>query len=261
MCLLVASASSVPGEAAGASFAVFGDNRGGKDGSQPAVFPRVVAAMAARNPEFVLATGDYIYGASSERGLRDQWNRFFAAMAPLQKQRRVYFVPAPGNHDVPGTLGRRLFMEYFRRTYFSFDWGGSHFIVLDTEMPGQESRIAGDQRIWLKRDLAAAGEAWHIFVALHRPFYPVASHRGDSLDLYPTERDGLHQLFARHRVTAVFAGHEHLYNRQQRDGVEYIITGGGGAPLYAKPDQGGFHHFLSVKADRLGYRIDIVRVQ
>ena len=31
---------------------------------------------------------------------------------------------------------------------------------------------------------------------------------------------------------AVFCGHDHLYFRTTRDGVTYIVTGGGGAPPY-----------------------------
>jgi hypothetical protein len=245
----------------GVYFTVFGDNRGEKDGRQPAVFSRLVRQMAALNPEFVIGTGDYIYGASTQDTLRYQWNEFFRALAPLQERRTTYFVPAPGNHEIAGGDGRALFLQYFKRCYFSFNRGGSHFIVLDSETPGQESRIAGEQLQWLKRDLATAANAACIFVAVHRPFFPVALHRGDSLDMYPTERDALHQLLVQHRVTCVFEGHEHLYNRQTRDGVVHIITGGGGADLYATPENGGYHHFLSVKANRLGYNIDVVRVQ
>ena len=30
----------------------------------------------------------------------------------------------------------------------------------------------------------------------------------------------------------VFCGHDHLYYRTTRDGVTYVVTGGGGAPPY-----------------------------
>lgn len=242
-----------------ASFVVFGDNRGGPDGRQPAVFPALVRQMAGLRPDFVIGTGDYIHGADSQDSLRYQWNEFFWAMEPLQAQQRTYFAPAPGNHEIWGGAGRELFLKYFKRFYFSFDWGGSHFIILDTEVPDQESRIAGKQLEWLSRDLAGARQASHIFVALHRPLFPVSVHRGDSLDKYPRERDALHALFVQHSVTCVFEGHEHLYHRQTRDGVEYIVTGGAGAPLYASPAKGGFHHFLYVRADQKRYKIDIVR--
>jgi 3',5'-cyclic AMP phosphodiesterase CpdA len=257
--LIAGCASGQNPSATDVSFVVFGDNRGGQDGRQPAVFAALVQKMAALNPDFVVGTGDYIYGAGSQRALSDQWNDFFRAMAPLQAHRRTYFAPATGNHEISGGVGRKLFRQYFERFYFSFDWGGSHFIILDTEVPGQESRIAGEQLDWLKRALPASQRAAHTFVALHRPLFPVGPHKGDSLDKYPQERDGLHALFVRHNVTCVFEGHEHLYRRQTRDGVEYIITGGGGAPLYASPDKGGFHHFLYVTADQRRYKIDIVK--
>jgi hypothetical protein len=34
-------------------------------------------------------------------------------------------------------------------------------------------------------------------------------------------------------VTAVFAGHDHNYQHHLKNGVHYIVTGGGGAPLAA----------------------------
>jgi hypothetical protein len=241
------------------TFAVFGDCQGDADGRASPVFRRLVQQMTARDIEFVLGAGDYIHGASSRAALQAQWTGFFAAMAPLQARHPVYFAPAPGNHDILGGDGQALFLEYFKRLYFSFNRGGSHFIVLDTEIPGQESRIAGEQRIWLKKDLVASRTAYHTFIVLHRPLYPVGLHRGDSLDMYPTERDGLHAIFVQNRVTAVFNGHEHFYRQEVRDGVAYITTGGGGAGLYAPPERGGYHHFLYVRADRLGYNAEVVR--
>jgi hypothetical protein len=39
-------------------------------------------------------------------------------------------------------------------------------------------------------------------------------------------------LLAEYGVTAAFSGHDHGYYRTLRDGVHYVITAGGGAPLY-----------------------------
>ncbi|MDA8431577.1 MAG: hypothetical protein M0Z60_01285 [Nitrospiraceae bacterium] len=47
-------------------------------------------------------------------------------------------------------------------------------------------------------------------------------------------------------TTAVFVGHEHLYLRSTIDGVTEIITGGGGATLYAGEGKGRFYHFLLI---------------
>jgi hypothetical protein len=53
-------------------------------------------------------------------------------------------------------------------------------------------------------------------------------------------------LLAKYKVEAVFAGHEHYYERRAVDGVLYIITGGGGAPIYDKEEYGGYNHFVQV---------------
>ncbi|WP_346765115.1 hypothetical protein [Thermococcus sp. 18S1] len=45
--------------------------------------------------------------------------------------------------------------------------------------------------------------------------------------------------------------HIHMFWNGTMDGVHYIVTGAGGAPLYAKPDEGGFYHYV-----RLGMGAD-----
>src|SRR5438132_14107799 len=67
----------------------------------------------------------------------------------------------------------------------------------------------------------------------------------------------LHQLFLQYPVKAVFAGHEHLFDHRTRDGIDYFVTGGGGAPLYASPDKGGFSHYLVVhmRAGKIDYSV------
>lgn len=66
-------------------------------------------------------------------------------------------------------------------------------------------------------------------------------------------RDFLHSLFAKNKVKAVFAGHEHLYNDSSKDGVRYVITGGGGSPLYEAPQKGGLFSLLAFKNKRHGH--------
>ncbi len=48
------------------------------------------------------------------------------------------------------------------------------------------------------------------------------------------------ELAETHGVTAVLAGHDHTYERIERAGVTYLVSGGGGAPLYerARPVEG-----------------------
>lgn len=243
----------------GLVFGVFGDTRPNGDPSRLRITSEVARAMMADRPQFVLATGDYVDGGSSLAQTQQQWQRFFSSISPLLKPEPVPVALAVGNHDVEGGMGG-VFEQYFGRRYFSFDSGDVHNIILDTEQGGQVGKIAGVQWDWLVQDLAAAANSRLIFVTLHQPLFPVSSHRGSSLDRYPPYRDRLHILFARYKVSAVFCGHEHLYNHQERDGVHYFITGGGGAPLYADSAHGGFYHYLLVQCSQDSYTVQVKRL-
>lgn len=239
------------------TFAVLGDNRGDSDGVQSAVFAEMVRAVNEASPQLVLNVGDMIngYAGEDETQLRRLWKGYQTAAASLNAPIRH----VPGNHDVFDALSASLWQHLWGPTYYAFEEDGVLFIALDTET--EENRLGPAQFDWLARQLQeAAGRT--VFVFLHRPLFPVNGHRGLSLDVYPEERDRLHQLFMRHRrrIKGVFQGHEHLYHFEQRDGVPYYILGGGGEELYAPPELGGFYHFLLVRVEGEAVQAEVRRV-
>ena len=261
--LLVAAAGlSQEDQPASFSFAVFGDTRpAGKSHYAPAL-PRIAGDIGRSDAEFVLGTGDYIDGSSNQAIVRAQFAYFFEGLAPLQAVRTIPVAMAPGNHDIMGVpANEAIFEEYFGHLRFSFNRGGCHFIILNTDGARASHRIDDAQVQWLRRDLEENKDALFTFVALHEPLFPVDGHVGSSLDAHPDRRDSLHALFVQQGVDCVFAGHEHLYNHQERDGVHYFITGGGGAPLYAPPDRGGFHHYLLGRVTGDSYEVAIRSLQ
>jgi 3',5'-cyclic AMP phosphodiesterase CpdA len=262
LCIALMSAVSVSyagTQASGPSFtfAVFGDNRPATSGGAPPLpFREVLKAMSAFDPVFAVNTGDCIYGSADAAKLQTQYQEYTDTVKSLL-DKKVYL--AIGNHEIQGGKTHQAFFEkQLGSLYYSFDQGDAHFIVLDSEMVGQTERIIGDQLEWLKQDLYKSRAARFRFVFLHEPLYPVDGHRGSSMDRYVKERDALHSLFVRHHITAVFAGHEHLFNAQKKNGVVYIITGGGGAPTYPSTEGGGdFTHFVlvSITGDRLEMKV------
>lgn len=234
----------VPGDDRPFTFAVLGDNRGDSLGNQSPIFLRILRELSKESPALVFNTGDLINGfkEDEEAGLRQMWKGYKAATAKLG----VPVFNVPGNHDVFNQLSSRLWKEYMGASYYSFDRGPARFIALDTET--EPSRLSAEQFRWLEKQLAGAGER-NVFVFFHQPLFPVDGHIGSSLDKYPQERDRLHELFVRHRknIKGIFQGHEHLYSFEERDGVPYYITGGGGAELYVPPELGGFYHYLLVR--------------
>lgn len=241
------------------TFAVFGDFRASRrDRPYPPAFKQMLYEMNIIAPSFIISLGDvyYGYGGSFQR-FKNEINHFLSTIKPLS----VPFLNVIGNHEVVGDREREDYVkERFGRLYGSFDFGNSHFILLNTEEIGREGTISGEQLKWLERDLEANRDVENIFVFMHRPMFPQLDPelaKGKSFK-DRENRDYLHRLFKKYRVAAVFTGHEHLFSDAVKDGVRYIITGGGGSPLYQSPSKGGFFHYLIVKVKGREVLMDIL---
>ncbi len=226
------------------SFIVIGDNRSGDD-----IYRTIVRMAMERRPDFIVNTGDMI----STPGNVHQWNEFWKMSKPITVP---YFLTV-GNHDahpkVP--LSEKIYKEEVdlpgKELYYSFTAGNSLFVVLDSYIDDQEKKISGEQLAWLGETLKNSIQK-HKFVFLHHPLYTdpgKGKHSGDSMDKYPGERNALEALFVKYKVETVFAGHEHFYQRKSVDGINHVITGGGGAPMYLNDEDGGFYHFVRVIVD------------
>jgi 3',5'-cyclic AMP phosphodiesterase CpdA len=173
-----------------------------------------------------------VYPAGQERHYE---RRFFAPYRNLIKT--VPLFPVLGNHDVRKGNGA-AFLENFHpplesprstKRYYSFDWGNTHFVALDSELyHGDRGSSPEEQRGFLERDLAASRKRWRI-VFLHRSPYGSSRHGGDG-----RVKEDLEPLFVKHGVDLVFSGHDHVYERTVPiGGVTYVVSGGGGRRLYS----------------------------
>ena len=209
------------------TFTVIGDTRYGTDAHR-----RVIERMSQEVPDFVLGTGDMV-----DEGFRqDQWQQFFDVENPMLRD-NVYF-PALGNHDRQGR-GRTAdtYRAYFSvpenggdtERYYAFTYATSRFLVLDSN---EYSFALTDQTAWIEGELIAARQdpaIKHVFCVMHHPPFSISLHGGNR-DL----RERWTPLFEKYNVTAVFSGHDHVYERAEHDGIRYFVSGGGGAPLYAR---------------------------
>ncbi|HTP89181.1 MAG TPA: metallophosphoesterase [Bryobacteraceae bacterium] len=204
-------------------FVVYGDTRTRHD-----VHRRVIEALLKNSsPEFVLHTGDLVANGSDS----SLWPVFFDIEHELL--RKTAFFPALGNHE----RNDRSFYDFFDHPtlpYYSFDWGNAHFAVLDSDInnvsKSEEARKAfwDEQVRWLENDLQHSQQATFRFaIAHHPPVTAVARREGDNPHM-----TALMPLFEKYKVTAGLFGHDHNYQHYYKNGVHYLITGGGGAPLY-----------------------------
>ncbi len=207
-------------------FAVYGDVRGGHR-----VHATIAASLLSEAIDFVIVTGDMVLRGSDEA----DWQRFFAVAGPLLA--RLPYYPVAGNHDT-GSSGdeRRRMSELFALwpapsgrlatgAWHSFDVSGVHFVMLDSNHYRDEGQLA-----WLRQDLETARAAGvrAIFAAVHAGPYSRGLHQGHR---YAAEH--YVPLLSKYGVTLLFSGHDHLYQRGKAGGLDYIVSGGGGAPLYS----------------------------
>jgi len=221
-------------------FAILGDSRDGEK-----VYIRLIQKILDRKPHFIIHLGDMISRPSEK-----EWKGFFE----ISKAIDIPFFPVKGNHEVAGTTrGEEIYRKQFilpeGKTYYAFQTGGALFVILDSEKG--KRKIMDDQWSWLK-DILSSSNTPLKMVFIHRPlFLPVDSLKlGKAMDKHPLARDDLHQLFVKTKVKAVFQGDDHRYDRMGKDQILYIITGGGGAPIYALKDMGGYFHYVWVSIQK-----------
>jgi len=205
------------------TFVAYGDTR-----SDPVAHAKVIAEILRLHPEFVLQSGDLV----SDGGNPRQWAEFDRITKPLRDARIPYY-PARGNHDRGPYFPRYVTQPFDSgdkagHLYYAFTRHRSRFIIVDSI--GEDNFRPGSQQyVWLQKELAQAQKtAVNTFVMFHEGPYSVGPH-GPTLEA----QRYLHPLFVKYRPRAVFCGHDHLYYRTTRDGVTYVVTGGGGAPPYA----------------------------
>jgi hypothetical protein len=249
------------------SFAVIGDSGVGSSAQYS-----VAAQIVARDPMFVLHTGDVIYPDGQASG----YDPFF--FQPYQTLlRRAPIFPSLGNHDmhVAGGSGQPYLDAFYlpqdnlstTERYYSFDWGNAHFAALD-----YNDGPSAAQLNWLQSDLASTNKEWK-FVFYHQDIFSSGPHGHEAGII--AKRSILVPIFASNNVDVVFNGHDHDYERTAPiTNVVYIVSGGGGASLYALTPPIGFtsaysnsiyhhvfvtidHYTLTLKAiDRYGHVFD-----
>ena len=190
------------------SFVVFGDTAG----TDVEAHQSVVNRIAALEPDFVLHNGDFV-----EDGLvASQWTTFFTIEQALLGQSPLY--GTLGNDDMSSTDYFDAFHLPGNERWYSFDYGNAHIVALQID-DITDIEPGSDQFTWLDNDLANTDRQWKI-IFFHVPPYT------------PSALSALASILTEHSVDVVFSGHFHLYERAEFGDAMYVISGGGGEPLY-----------------------------
>ena len=223
----------------------------------------LIEHVVAAKPAFVVGIGDLVFQS------RPQDFAVFekVIIEPLAAV-GAKFYPVVGNHDFPlDDRWSTFWPEPTNRLYYSFDYGNSHFAILDTnramldeagaegepyeegsefhaiQTQASDFEPGSAQYEWLSRDLEQTTKK-HVFVLFHEPAFSYGGHESS-----PRIQAALCPLFERHRVTAALSGHSHGYERfvplrvdmssgspvavrDEQNGVVYVVAAGGWRNLY-----------------------------
>jgi predicted phosphodiesterase len=226
---------------------VYGDTREGHE-----VHKKIVNKFLDYDFKAVFNTGDLV----TDGWDKEQWNVFNEITGEIRAKAPYY--PVAGNHEYNSDLYYDNFELPNNEKWYSVDIGNIHFIALDTNW---HIFKYSDQYDWLEEDLKNVDPGIKFkVVILHHPPFSSGTHPEDEKRL----RESIVPLFEKYRVDLVFCGHEHSYERLYHNGIIYIITGGGGAPLYGQgrvTDKSAvfksIHHFclLHVQNNRLAVKV------
>lgn len=227
------------------SFGIIGDTR---IGLTETVYKQFLNKIETEGINLIINTGDVI----DKPGNENEWKRYLELTGA-----KITAHIAPGNHDINNNKSLRIYKELIEKPpYYAFSLDDTQFVILCSEIPEEISRITGKQLDWLREELKKPFTYRIVFI--HKPPFPTTFGKRYGLDRHKNERDILHELFLKSHVNLVVAGHEHLYNRSERDEIAYVITGGGGAPLLTfNEEYGGFFHYIVAKRINGGYVFDV----
>ena len=222
------------------SFAVIGDF--GTGGAAQMAIARRMCKWRQHHPfDIVITTGDNIYPDGAPSRFKSEFVRPYHCL----RRRGVEFHASLGNHDAitrrgnPEVANSKFGMGGHNYVYRA---GGVRFVVADSNALS---------RRWLRKALTAdEGDRWTVPV-FHFPVYSPGTGHGST----PGYRPGLPRMFRRKGVDLVLNGHDHIYSvTKSLGGIRYVVTGGGGGPLYGCTDRSyvakckAVNHFLYVTA-------------
>jgi hypothetical protein len=203
-----------------------GDSRTGTND-----WAKVAAAVLKAQPVFSVFVGDMVSSGRHDY----QWDEQYFAPA------KEYFATIPyyaviGNHEQNVSFFTRIF-----QTPGGKNWSQEIGSVLLIGIDGAMNWNKGSKLTKWLESLLAKSKAKFIFLFSHYPAWSSGSHGRLNAGGEPRERNMrlsqnvIMPLLKRYKATAMFAGHDHIYERSEpEEGISMIVTGGAGAPLRHK---------------------------
>ena len=222
-------------------FVAYGDTRftdpANITDTNPIIRQMIVRAIATEHPSFISFGGDI----PMEGSKADDW-KIYDQETSVWRENRIAVYPAMGNHEIKSNpaIGLDNFFAHFpaleRNRFYSVRAGNTLLLTLDSNLDETE----GEQGEWLRQQFKyISPNVKFVFISLHHPLVTSAGDKTNGRSgssARPAEQKLAvfleeQQKTMKARIVA-FSSHVHNYERHERGGVTYFVTGGGGAHAY-----------------------------
>ncbi|MDE2290944.1 MAG: metallophosphoesterase [Elusimicrobia bacterium] len=215
--------------------------------NRPGVFESHVRRIQGDGCDFTMQLGDMV-----SCGTPENYVSFFEDLSAWGVE--TPYLTTIGNHDrryPHGVTDSDTYRSCFGPVNYAFDRGGWRFVSVDSSA----HRVTGPQLRWLDRVLDTTLRTvvfTHIPPAVLREWPHYRGARG--VGGFRRGAEEFTDILSRRRVERVYLGHIHAFGVQDFKGVRYVLTGGGGSPLFPCGVEDRFHHYLVVEAGPDGLR-------
>lgn len=173
-----------------------------------------VSEMQTSKAQGIVNLGDFCVPHSRNDSFLAKWNAFSGEKFHVL-----------GNHDTDGGYRREQTVEYYgsRGRFFSQDFNGLHFIVLDGNdpdgKPGYPCNINDSQLQWLEQDLQST--KLPAVILIHQPIDGYDQHVRSSVKVREVLARANREAGFR-KVLLVLSGHAHLDYLKESDGIPHL---------------------------------------
>lgn len=218
-------------------------------------FNEAIGEFEKMSPAFVVSTGDLVNEGDEKTISTAQATEWFGKYSVAISDLSMPVYNALGNHDCANLAcglesgaqagcSKSAYRSSFGPTYYSFDWGQCHCVVLDPneiESGSQVFEINSTQLAWLQSDLNHRTLGSPLLVFFHEPTTAWQS------------QNAVLSLLKKYS-TAMFSGHAHQDLLMDSQGIPEQVTGAlsgewghGDNPDGSKPG----YRIVSVSGDKL----------
>lgn len=157
-------------------------------------------------PDFVLSTGD-----CTDTGSTEDYIKYKASLTNLHFP--VYHTI--GNHEVKWSIWGKTGITHFfnQKPYYSFDYKGIHFVILDTNIWMEHNGFIGVEQLgWLQKDLEKVGTKKPVILFFHH------------MAGYIANEYALLQVIQPYNVRLGLGGHDHGWGERDCNGTAFQWT-------------------------------------